>query len=189
MTVPQPSKYVADPPSPFSEVRRHAQLTGFFVLWSSDVDDTLNWTQRRKYGVMLCIVYSAALVGAIGPVISPVRPLSLPLTFLLPSSPLIYQPLTPDEFYRVSSSSPPTSTSTSPRPPNSPAPSSKPSLSEPFSPPAAGGTVYGGRPMYLISGVLLFVTSIWCATAKDFPSLLAARIIQGCGMCPIETLG
>lgn len=43
---------------------------------SDDPNDTLNWTRRRKFWVMICIVYGSALVGAIGPLISPASPLT-----------------------------------------------------------------------------------------------------------------
>lgn len=47
---------------------------------------------------------------------------------------------------------------------------------------------YGKRPVYLITTVGLMVTCFWCAAAKSFGSLVAARVIQGFCMGPLEAL-
>ncbi|ORY52725.1 putative cycloheximide resistance protein [Leucosporidium creatinivorum] len=125
---------------------------------SDDPNDTLNWTRRRKFWVMICIVYGSALVGAIGPLISPgllviSEDLGITLTEGAQFSGALVQAIAIGTFFS-----------------------------------AAGGTIYGGRPMYTIAGILLFVTSIWCAVGKTYPSILAARVIAGFGMAPLETL-
>ena len=48
--------------------------------------------------------------------------------------------------------------------------------------------VYGKRPVYLITSVLLMVTSFWSAGSKSFSSLTAARCVQGFAMAPMEAL-
>ena len=47
---------------------------------------------------------------------------------------------------------------------------------------------YGKRPIYLITTVGLMVTCFWAAAAKSFASLVAARVIQGFCMGPLEAL-
>ncbi|OCK83457.1 MFS general substrate transporter [Lepidopterella palustris CBS 459.81] len=48
--------------------------------------------------------------------------------------------------------------------------------------------IYGKRPVYLFSCVLLIATSVWCALAKSYGSLLIARIVQGMAVSPVEVL-
>lgn len=47
---------------------------------------------------------------------------------------------------------------------------------------------YGKRPIYLITTFGLVVTCFWAAVAKDFTSMVAARVIQGFCMGPLEAL-
>lgn len=47
---------------------------------------------------------------------------------------------------------------------------------------------YGKRPVYLITTLGLMVTCFWSAAAKSFGSLVAARVIQGFCMGPLEAL-
>lgn len=48
--------------------------------------------------------------------------------------------------------------------------------------------LYGKRPVYLVSGILFILASIWCALAPDYPSLVVARIVQGMAVSPVECL-
>lgn len=47
---------------------------------------------------------------------------------------------------------------------------------------------YGKRPIYLATCVGLVVTCFWAAAAKSFPALVAARVVQGFCMAPMEAL-
>jgi hypothetical protein len=47
---------------------------------------------------------------------------------------------------------------------------------------------FGKRPVYLITTIGLMVTCFWAAAAKSFASLVAARVIQGFCMGPLEAL-
>ncbi len=47
---------------------------------------------------------------------------------------------------------------------------------------------YGKRPVYLFTTLGLMVTCFWAAAAKSFASLVAARVIQGFCMAPLEAL-
>lgn len=48
--------------------------------------------------------------------------------------------------------------------------------------------IYGRRPMFVFSSLVLVATSIWGALAANYPSLLGARIVGAVGMAPYETL-
>lgn len=48
--------------------------------------------------------------------------------------------------------------------------------------------IYGKRPTYILSIVVLFVVSIWGAVAKDYGSFLGSRILGALGMAPYEVL-
>jgi MFS family permease len=47
---------------------------------------------------------------------------------------------------------------------------------------------FGKRPIYLITTIGLTVTCFWAAAAKSFVSLVAARVVQGFCMGPLEAL-
>lgn len=47
---------------------------------------------------------------------------------------------------------------------------------------------FGKRPIYLFTTLVLMVTCFWCAAAKSFASLVAARAVQGFCMGPLEAL-
>lgn len=47
---------------------------------------------------------------------------------------------------------------------------------------------FGKRPIYLITSVGLAVTCFWAAEAKSFGSFVAARVVQGLCMAPMEAL-
>lgn len=48
--------------------------------------------------------------------------------------------------------------------------------------------VYGRRPMFMLSAVVMVATSMWGSFASTYPSLLGARVVAGIGMAPYETL-
>ncbi|KEF58952.1 uncharacterized protein A1O9_03795 [Exophiala aquamarina CBS 119918] len=47
---------------------------------------------------------------------------------------------------------------------------------------------YGKRPVYLVTSVGLAVTCFWAAEARSFKSFVAARVLQGLCMAPMEAL-
>ncbi|KAF1992019.1 MFS general substrate transporter [Aulographum hederae CBS 113979] len=53
---------------------------------------------------------------------------------------------------------------------------------------AAGASVWGKRPFFVIGTVILLATNIWGFAATSFPSLAAMRAIQGMASAPLETL-
>ncbi|KAL0633528.1 hypothetical protein Q9L58_007560 [Maublancomyces gigas] len=52
----------------------------------------------------------------------------------------------------------------------------------------ATARVWGKRHLYVFGTVLLIVSSFWAGAAKDYNSLLWARILQGVAVCPFEAL-
>jgi Major Facilitator Superfamily len=48
--------------------------------------------------------------------------------------------------------------------------------------------LFGKRPVYLFSAILLIASAVWCALAPDFPNLIVARIVQGIAISPVECL-
>lgn len=46
--------------------------------------------------------------------------------------------------------------------------------------------LYGKRPVYIFSILIMFACSVWGAATKDFNSYLASRSLGGVGMAPFE---
>jgi MFS family permease len=46
--------------------------------------------------------------------------------------------------------------------------------------------LYGKRPIYILAICIMFACSIWGATATNYSSFLASRIVSGVGMAPYE---
>ncbi|KAL6163780.1 hypothetical protein ACJQWK_10305 [Exserohilum turcicum] len=53
---------------------------------------------------------------------------------------------------------------------------------------AAGANIWGKRPFFVISAVVLLATNIWGFYTRSFISLAVMRVIQGIASAPLETL-
>ncbi|KAH7355779.1 major facilitator superfamily domain-containing protein [Pyrenochaeta sp. MPI-SDFR-AT-0127] len=53
---------------------------------------------------------------------------------------------------------------------------------------AAGANIWGKRPFFVISTILLLATNIWGYFTTSFVSLAVMRVIQGMASAPLETL-
>jgi MFS family permease len=53
---------------------------------------------------------------------------------------------------------------------------------------AAGANIWGKRPFFLISTVVLLATNVWGYFTNSFTSLAVMRVIQGIASAPLETL-
>ncbi|KAG0131090.1 major facilitator superfamily domain-containing protein [Tuber indicum] len=53
---------------------------------------------------------------------------------------------------------------------------------------SAVGRVWGKRPVYIVSTLLLFIGAVWNALAQNTDSFLGARILQGFGLGAFETI-
>lgn len=48
--------------------------------------------------------------------------------------------------------------------------------------------LFGKRPVYLFSAIVFILTSVWCALAPSYGSLVVARVFQGISVSPVECL-
>jgi MFS family permease len=53
---------------------------------------------------------------------------------------------------------------------------------------SAAAKKWGKRPVFLLSVLVMTVASIWIAASKSWGSYFAARVVQGMGVAPVETL-
>ncbi|KAF2251992.1 MFS general substrate transporter [Trematosphaeria pertusa] len=53
---------------------------------------------------------------------------------------------------------------------------------------ASGANIWGKRPFFVISALVLLATNVWGFFSSSFPSLAAMRILQGIASAPLETL-
>ncbi|KAF2468820.1 MFS general substrate transporter [Lindgomyces ingoldianus] len=53
---------------------------------------------------------------------------------------------------------------------------------------ASGANIWGKRPFFVLSTVLLLATNVWGFFATSFPSLAVMRVVQGIASAPLETL-
>lgn len=53
---------------------------------------------------------------------------------------------------------------------------------------AAGANIWGKRPFFLVSTVVLLATNVWGYFTKSFVSLAVMRVVQGIASAPLETL-
>jgi MFS family permease len=53
---------------------------------------------------------------------------------------------------------------------------------------AAGANVWGKRPFFVISAVILLATNVWGYYTTSFVSLAVMRVVQGMASAPLETL-
>ncbi|KAH7906864.1 major facilitator superfamily domain-containing protein [Hygrophoropsis aurantiaca] len=125
---------------------------------SSSPNDPLNWPFWKKCMLMLTITYGAGVVGAFGPVIGAGL---TQVAMNLDTTVNDLSMITGDLVLAIG-------------------------LVLLLTAPAS--VVWGRRPIFLIGNVLLLVSAIWSAVAKDLGSLTASRVIGGIGMAPIECL-
>ncbi|KIX06758.1 uncharacterized protein Z518_04734 [Rhinocladiella mackenziei CBS 650.93] len=126
---------------------------------SDSVNDPYNWPKRKKWLFAIAFAYGCGCVGAVGPLLgSAFVPLAAELNVDLTS----------------------------------------------FVSGVQGGLIcaiavasillnglavkFGKRPVYLITSIGLAVSCFWAAAAKSYASLVAARVLQGFCMAPMEAL-
>ncbi|KAK4154812.1 major facilitator superfamily domain-containing protein [Chaetomidium leptoderma] len=155
-----------DLPAEYSEIPR-VQLkhgTGRFkdvILVpqpSDDPNDPLNWPQWRKELVLFICGLSAAVVGAYGPMLSP------GFLEIADNLHITVDVLAQSTAWLILCIG----------------------LGLFITNPLA--KIVGRRPVYLVAIVIMFATSVWGATVKEYDSFLASRIVAGLGMAPFEVL-
>jgi MFS family permease len=126
---------------------------------SDSPNDPLNWSRVRKESIMLILAFSSGVTTALGPMVTPGIPLLA-------------------KKYNVSLDM-------------------AASLIIGFLAfwigfttffTAAGANIYGKRPFFVISTVVLLGTNIWGYFTTSFTSLAVMRVVQGMASAPLETL-
>ncbi|KAK6835291.1 hypothetical protein RU639_002444 [Aspergillus parasiticus] len=143
-----------------SSVKAHRERHGIVLVPqpSDSPNDPLNWPQWRKDFILLNVSLLSAIVGAYGPMLGP--------GFVEISEELdvSVNEISQATSYLVLAIG----------------------IALLFSNPLA--KCYGKRPVYLVSGILLFASSIGGALTHDYGSFLACRLVGGLGMGPFEVL-
>ncbi|KAH6681503.1 major facilitator superfamily domain-containing protein [Halenospora varia] len=121
-------------------------------------NDPLNWSLWKKDGILLIVGFSAAVVGAFGPMLSPgfvqiAGELNISVNTLAQATAWLILTIGLSLF-----------------------------ITQPFA------KVYGRRPVFIVAIIVMFATSVWGALAKDYNSFLASRVVSGFGMSPYEVL-
>jgi MFS family permease len=126
---------------------------------SDSPNDPLNWSRMRKESIMLILAFSSGVTTALGPMVTPGIPLLA-------------------KKYNVSLDM-------------------AASLIIGFLAfwigfttffTAAGANIWGKRPFFIISTVVLLGTNIWGYFTTSFTSLAIMRVVQGIASAPLETL-
>ena len=118
----------------------------------------LQWPQWKKEMILLIVGFSAAVVGAFGPMLSPgfveiSAELGISVNTLSQATAWLILTIGICLF---------------------------------FANPLA--KMYGKRPVYIAAVIVMFVGSIWGGAAQDYNSFLASRVFSGFGMAPYEVL-
>ncbi|KAI1800781.1 MFS general substrate transporter [Daldinia bambusicola] len=126
---------------------------------SDSPNDPLNWSMVQKNSIMFILAFSSGVTTSLGPMISP---------GLVVISKQFH--VSPDmvSTFMVGSILLFTGATTF------------------FT--ASGANIWGKRPFFVISTLLLLISNIWGTFADSFPSLAAMRIFQGIASAPLETL-
>ncbi|KAK6953783.1 hypothetical protein Daesc_003745 [Daldinia eschscholtzii] len=135
---------------------------GYIILVpqpSDSPNDPLNWSMVQKNSIMLILAFSSGVTTSLGPMISP--------GLVLISKQYHVSPDMVSTFM-VGSILLFTGAVTF------------------FT--ASGANIWGKRPFFVISTLLLLISNIWGTFADSFPSLAAMRIFQGIASAPLETL-
>ncbi|KAI1101689.1 MFS general substrate transporter [Jackrogersella minutella] len=126
---------------------------------SDSPNDPLNWSKIQKNSIMLILAFSSGVTTSLGPMISP--------GLVIISQKFKTDPGTVSTFM-IGSILLFTGATTF------------------FT--ASGANIWGKRPFFVISTLLLLISNVWGTFADSFPSLAAMRIFQGIASAPLETL-
>ncbi|KAG9234149.1 major facilitator superfamily domain-containing protein [Amylocarpus encephaloides] len=125
---------------------------------SDSPNDPLNWPLWQKDLILLIVGFSASVVGAFGPMLSPgfvevSKELNISVNTLAQATSWLLLTLGLCLF-----------------------------IMNPIA------KVYGRRPVFIVAIAIMFTSSVWAACAKNYQSFLASRIVSGFGMAPYEVL-
>ncbi|KAM7218614.1 serine/threonine kinase 16 [Rhypophila decipiens] len=125
---------------------------------SDSPNDPLNWPQYQKEVILLIVSFTAAIVGAYGPMLSPgfveiASNLNITVEILSQATAWLIFTLAMVLF-----------------------------LTNPLA------KLIGRRPIFIMAIMVMFATSVWGAAVKEYNSFLASRIVAALGMAPYEVL-
>ncbi|KAF4630575.1 hypothetical protein G7Y89_g7564 [Cudoniella acicularis] len=117
-----------------------------------------HWSIWKKDAILLIVGFSAAVVGAFGPMLSPgfleiAKELDISVPTLGQATAWLILTIGMSLF-----------------------------VTQPIA------KIWGRRPVFIVAIIIMFAGSVWGAYAKDYDSFLASRIISGFGMAPYEVL-
>ncbi|KAG9190989.1 hypothetical protein G6011_09077 [Alternaria panax] len=126
---------------------------------SSSPNDPLNWSPSRKECIMILLAFSSGVTTSLGPMVTPALPL-IAMKYNV-SIDMVASLVIGFLAFWIG-------------------------FTTFFT--AAGANIWGKRPFFIISTVILLITNIWGFFTKSFISLAVMRVIQGIASAPLETL-
>ncbi|KAF2646076.1 MFS general substrate transporter [Massarina eburnea CBS 473.64] len=145
-----------------SDDTSHLKRDGDVVLQpqpSDSPNDPLNWSRVWKETIMIILAFSSGVTTALGPMVTP--GLSIVATKYNVSLDLVSSFIIGLLAFWIG-------------------------FTTFFT--AAGANVWGKRPFFVISTVILLMTNVWGFFASSFTSLAIMRVVQGMASAPLETL-
>ena len=140
------------------ELKRHGAII-LVPQPSSSPNDPLNWSPIRKELIMVFLAFSSGVTTALGPMVTPGLPLVAQKYNV--SIDMVASLVIGFLAFWIG-------------------------LTTFFS--AAGANVWGKRPFFVLSAVLLLATNVWGYYTTSFVSLAVMRVVQGIASAPLETL-
>lgn len=145
-------------PKDISSLKRHGNI----VLQpqpSESPNDPLNWSRARKESIMVLLAFASGVTTALGPMVTPGIPVVAQKYNV--SLDMVSSLIIGFLAFWIG-------------------------FTTFFS--AAGANIWGKRPFFVISTVVLLATNIWGYYTRSFISLAAMRVVQGIASAPLETL-
>ncbi|KAF1924216.1 MFS general substrate transporter [Didymella exigua CBS 183.55] len=147
-----------DPVIDTSELKRDGDI----VLQpqpSDSPNDPLNWTAVRKEVIMIILAFSSGVTTSLGPMVTPGLPLVAQKYNV--SVGMVTSLIIGFLAFWIG-------------------------FTTFFT--AAGANIWGKRPFFIISAIILLATNVWGYFSTSFVSLAVMRVIQGIASAPLETL-
>ncbi|KAF1834676.1 MFS general substrate transporter [Decorospora gaudefroyi] len=126
---------------------------------SDSPNDPLNWSRMRKECIMLILAFSSGVTTALGPMVTPGLPL-IAVKYNV-SIDMVSSLIIGFFAFWIG-------------------------FTTFFT--AAGANIWGKRPFFIVSTIVLLATNVWGFFTRSFVSLAAMRVVQGIASAPLETL-
>ncbi|CAG5182844.1 uncharacterized protein ALTATR162_LOCUS10363 [Alternaria atra] len=126
---------------------------------SNSPNDPLNWSPSRKECIMILLAFSSGVTTSLGPMVTPALPL-IAMKYNV-SIDMVASLVIGFLAFWIG-------------------------FTTFFT--AAGANIWGKRPFFIISTVILLATNVWGFFTKSFVSLAVMRVVQGIASAPLETL-